>query len=103
MSGGVVVLNEAGLISILNDAATRFLGLSTEDGVGKKFGPKSLPGFEASLSFQSPADLKGDHIVFELIRREGKDLFLETSLHRIRAGEAGSPGGWLVILRDVTE
>lgn len=105
MSDGVVALDETGHVTIMNDAAESYLGVKLADAQGKKFGLKLLPSFQCDQPFNSVADFKGETISLELIRREGKDLFLSAMIHRVRVNTStgSEPAGWMIILRDITE
>lgn len=103
MSDGVVVLNELGAITILNDAATRFLGISQDDAIGKRFEPSLFPDFIPSIPFRNVGDIKSNELSFDFTRKEGKDFILNVVFHKVAVTAAGTGGGWLVILRDETE
>jgi len=102
MSEGVLLLDEKGSILMMNDACGRFLGVSSEDGVGRAFGPDLFPGFQKA---PKPSDLPrfaDDAVPFDLIRRTGKDFYLTIFVHRLHP-DPNVPEGYLVILRDTTE
>ena len=102
MSEGVMLLDEAGRLLMLNQAAARFVGLSVEEAVGKTFGPDVFNGFESSLPFEQVLGAKEKNQALDLVRHEGKDFYLLALVHRLRS-DPNSPEGYLVILRDTTE
>jgi two-component system, OmpR family, phosphate regulon sensor histidine kinase PhoR len=102
MSDGVLVLDDAGKIEIVNAAAGRILGSSSEQIVGRHFDAHLFPDLQASPPINNLKSFKGDSDQIELVRREGKDFILLATLHKIKTSDS-ERGGWIVILHDVTE
>ncbi len=103
MKDGVLLLDENATTVIMNEAGTRFLGHTPADVFGKKFGKELFSNFE---KYPTESDLKrmeGDTAVFELDRREIKDLFLMAVVHRLSSDEKSKSRGYLMVLHDVTD
>ena len=102
MSDGVLLLDTAGKVLLLNEAGSRFLGVKREDAIGKKFADL-LPGFEATPPIEDISRFKDKLTLVELSRHTGKDFYLSAVVLRIGSDKKSSREGHLVILRDMTE
>ncbi len=102
MSDGIMLLDDAGRLLLVNQAGGRLLGVAPEQAVGRKFGAELFSGFDQFPSTNELKNLKGNMARFELTRKKAKDFYVSALAHRLEsAGQA--PGGFLVILHDTTD
>ncbi|MCB4757397.1 MAG: GAF domain-containing protein [Elusimicrobia bacterium] len=102
MSEGVMLLDEAGQVLMINPAGGCYFGIDPAEATEKKFDADLFNGFENP---PRPSDLgplaQRDETV-DFVRREGKDFYLTTFVHKLHPNP-NSPEGYIVILRDTTE
>jgi PAS domain S-box-containing protein len=103
MSDGVLLLDAAGKVALLNEAASRFLGAKPDQAIGKKFGKDLFPDFEPSFPVEDLASLKQKVTALDLTRRAGKDLILSCLILRLHPDQKGVDQGHLAIVHDTTE
>jgi signal transduction histidine kinase len=100
MAEGALLVDERGRVHLMNNAAGHWLG-RTDGGVSAM----NLQGLTRDFLVCPPLDdlsVLDPRTRLELIRRAGKPLYLEGAITRL-SGEGGRPGGYLVVLHDVTE
>jgi signal transduction histidine kinase len=102
MSDGVLLLNAQGRVELANDAASRWLGVKTDQLVGRVWGPDLFAGFEATPRLVAIDRTQGRLTSYQLSRHVVKDLYLGALLLRLENDEHTVTGA-LVILRDETE
>jgi two-component system sensor histidine kinase VicK len=103
MSDGVMLLDDQGKVILLNNAGGRFLGLKSEEAVGKIFGADLFPGFESVPPIQDPKTFKEKVTMIELVRKEPKGFYLTALVLKLQSVDAKNLEGFLVILHDTTE
>ncbi|HOW27846.1 MAG TPA: ATP-binding protein [Elusimicrobiota bacterium] len=102
MSDGALLADEAGNIQLMNAAAGRLFGISPGDAVGQMNIRHCFQGFNIIPPFDMIVDQKEKYCSVELVRTEGKPLYLSGVANRLSTDQ-GDIVGYLVLVRDVTE
>ncbi len=102
MSDGVLLLDGDGCISLMNDAAGSFFGVTPAQAIGRAFDSSFADGFESSPSIDAVVESSNESTAVDLSRQVGKDLILSALFLRLEPDSDGKSSGHLVILRDVT-
>ncbi len=103
MSDGVILLDFAARVLLINDAASRLLGMPREKAEGNVFDDKLLTGFQFSVPLAEVIASKNKVTEIDITRRAVKDLTLGALVMRLAPDDHGQENGFLVMLRDLTE
>lgn len=96
MSDGILMLDDAHRILLVNTSASRWLGMTPEKALGKIFTNDFFPDFKISPSLDEVFLSKAKLNEVTLVRRAGKDLLITALFIPLQQG-------YLVMMRDVTE
>jgi PAS domain S-box-containing protein len=102
MSDGALMIDEAGTIRLMNDAAGQFLGASPADVVGQAPLGRLLEPFDVVPPLPLVLENIQQTETLEMRRRQGKAFYLASTVTRLTRDE-GDLLGYLFVLRDVTE
>lgn len=103
MNDGVILLDEAGTVVMLNPAGSGLLGFAADEIVGKKLTKELFRGLESDHPIDNLGQFDGKVTAVEFSRSEGKPFYLTALVHKLQLPNEEAPAGFLVILHDTTE
>ncbi len=102
MSDGALLVDEAGNIQLMNDAAGHFFGVSPQAAIGQVNVQHLIKDFSVIPPLSMIIERAEPSAAIELVRHQGKHFYLSGAVNRLMS-DAREFLGYLMVVRDVTE